>query len=291
MMKISKSDLNIIKELFAKRTLRRGKNFMARAIIKKLKNNGSLKIERLSAQRYKIDLVHEENIFRFFRNYGYKISSIEDIDTYIENVLDAHPSRDTLQKFTGSTKTKTSKSLKGLYLSSLTNLDIKINNQTVNIVPTNGLGYFCFHTQKIEVSKETIIVGVENYQVIWFAKKFKIFFDREPMLFVVRNETMREWISDLENEYIHFGDYDLAGINIYLNEIVPRLKKCKKYSMFIPENIEALIQKYGNNKLFEDQKCYKNLIVKDKKIATLKAIIMRHKRGLEQEGLYTLHTL
>ena len=53
---------------------------------------------------------------------------------------------------------------------------------------------------------------------------------------------MLEWISNLENEYIHFGDYDLAGVNIYLNKVLPRLSS-KKYSMFIPNNIEQLIEK------------------------------------------------
>ena len=67
---------------------------------------------------------------------------------------------------------------------------------------------------------------------------------------------MREWIETLENEYIHFGDYDLSGINIYINEMIPRLKKSKKYSMFIPFNIESLIDKYGDRELFEKQKRY-----------------------------------
>ena len=39
---------------------------------------------------------------------------------------------------------------------------------TKGYIITNGLGYFCFYTEKIEVTKETIIVGVENYQVVWF---------------------------------------------------------------------------------------------------------------------------
>jgi len=105
---------------------------------------------------------------------------------------------------------------------------------------------------------------------------------------VARNPYMREWIETLENEYIHFGDYDLAGINIYLNKIIPRLKKSKKYSMFIPVNIETLIQKYGDCELYEKQKQYKDLITKDIQINKLIATIRDNKKSIEQEGVYLL---
>ena len=156
------------------------------------------------------------------------------------------------------------------------------------IIPNNGLGYFLFHTQKIELFDDTIIVGVENYQVIWFAKKYKEFFENKNILFVVINPYMLEWINGLENEYIHFGDYDLAGINIYLNKIVPKLSKAQKYSMFIPENIKEIIEEHGDAALYQQQIQYKDLVVEDKKINDLKKIINDNKKAIEQEGLYIL---
>lgn len=287
-IKINKRDLKTIKLLIENNNVTYG-SIANKNIIKALRLNGSVRIDRVSAQRSIVHLLKEENIYNFFKNNGYKISSLNEIEVYIEEVIDAKPSRDTIQEWTSSTKRKTSKSLKGLYLSSLKNLDIKINNETVTIIPINGLGYFCFHTEKIEISKETIIVGIENYQVIWFAKKYKELFARDNILFVVRNEYMREWISNLENEYIHFGDYDLAGIHIYINEIVPRLRNSKKYSMFIPDNIEYLIHEHGDLEIFKKQKDkYKDLILHDSKIVQLQKIIIKTKKGLEQEGIYKL---
>lgn len=287
-IKINKKDFKTIKELLVDRNVTEGR-FSNKKIIDLLLLNGSVKVDRPTPQRRVVYLLKEENIFNFFRNNGYKISSIDDIDCYIDEIVDVKPSRDTIQEWRNNTKAKESKSLKGLYLSSLTNIDIKINGETVTIIPVNGLGYFCFHTEKIEVSEEIIIVGIENYQVIWFAKKYKELFDRDNILFVVRNEYMREWIGNLENEYIHFGDYDLAGINIYINEIIPRLKKSKKYSMFIPENIEYLIGEHGDFKIYRDQhRKYNNLLINDIEIDKLYKIIRNKKKGLEQEGLYKI---
>jgi len=285
-MKLTKSDFKIVKELLIEKKIVRGRKFIEKIVIQKLKLNGSIALNRMTAQRYEIELLKEENIFSFLKSIDYlKINSIKEIDEYIEEVLDKDVSRDKIQAWTKSTKSKTSKSLKGLYLSSVENIDIKINDEVVSIVPTNGLGYFCFYTEKVTVSKDTIIVGVENYQIIWFAKKYRELFKEKKLLFVVRNPYMREWIEDLENEYIHFGDYDLAGISIYINDIIPRLKKSKKYSMFIPENIEFLIKEYGDRELFEKQKRYLNMKLDDERVMKLKRIIEKYKKGLEQEAL------
>jgi hypothetical protein len=126
---------------------------------------------------------------------------------------------------------------------------------------------------------------VENYQVVWFAKRYEKFFDKPNILFVVITPFMLKWIANLENEYIHFGDYDLAGVNIYLNKVLPRLKKSKKYSFFMPNNIEQLIEKHGNSELYEKQKQYKNLLSNDVEVNKLVEIIRKFKTGFEQEGL------
>ncbi len=286
-MKINKKDFLNIKTLLEVGTITEGK-FSNKEIVEKLKLNNSIKSGKKTPKVRYIELVNRENIFIFLKNYNYNISSAEDIDTYIKEILDSNASRDIIQKRHNSSKAKDSKSLKGLYISSLQEIDIKFNGETVTIAPNDGLGYFLFHTQKVEVFKDTIVVGIENYQVVWFAKKYKQFFESVNVLFVMINPYMLEWISDLENEYIHFGDYDLAGINIYLNKIIPRLNKSKKYSMFIPKNIEQLIKNHGDIELYEKQTRYKDLLVNDRKINDLKKIIIKYKKAIEQEGLYLL---
>ena len=286
-MKINKKDFLNIKDLIEEKSITEGK-FVNKELVKQLKRNGSVVDGKKTPKVRYINLAKEENIFLVLKNNDYYIDSVAEIDTYIEEMFNNKPSRDRVQKWHNSSKAKNSKSLKGLYVSALSEIDIKIDDETVSIIPNNGLGYFLFYTQSIELFNDTIIVGVENYQVIWFAKKYKQFFDNKKMLFVVINPYMLEWIEYLNNEYIHFGDYDLAGINIYLNKIIPRLKKSKKNSMFIPENINYLIQEHGDCELYEKQKQYEDLITNDEQINNLIEIVRDNKKSIEQEGIYLL---
>jgi hypothetical protein len=282
-MKINKQDLLNIKTLIEKKSITERK-FKNQEIVSLLKLNASVKSSRRGSIKY-IELNKEENIFLFLQNYNYNISSLEQIDAYIEDMFSKNVPRDIIQKYNNNTKAKISKSLHGLYVSSLEKLDIILNSENISILPNDGLGYFFFASQKVELFEDTVVVGVENYQVVWFAKRYANFFKQENVLFVVTTPYMLEWISDLENEYIHFGDFDLAGVNIYLNKVVPRLLKSKKYSMFIPSNIEELIEKHGNTQLYESQKQYKDLHSKSDEVNDLIKIINKFKKGFEQEVL------
>ena len=282
-MKINKKDFLNLKVLIEEGTISE-KKFDHSEIVVQLKSNDSVTMRRKGSRKY-IELAKEENIFLFFKNYDYNIACIDDIDNYIADIFEKKSSRDIIQQYHNNSKAIVSKSQHGLYISSLKEIDIKLNGKVITILPNDGLGYFLFHTEEVEVFDDTIIVGIENYQVVWFAKRYTEFFDRPNILFIVTTPYMLEWISHLENEYIHFGDYDLAGINIYLNKVVPRLQKSMKYSMFIPENIEYLIEKHGSRELYENQKQYSNLLTDDVEVARLVEIIVKYKKGFEQEAL------
>ncbi len=285
-MRVNRQDLLNIKSLIECGTITERK-FKNQEIVLQLKLNGSVLERRKKTIKY-IDLAKKENVFLLLKSHNYNISSMEEIDSYIENIFDKKASRDIIQQHHNSSKAKISKSMHGLYVSSLQILDVILNGEPVSILPNDGLGYFFFHTEKIELFEDTIVVGIENYQVVWFAKRYTEFFAKSDILFVVITPYMLEWISSLKNEYIHFGDYDLAGINIYLNKVLPRLLKSKEYSMFIPYNIEQLIDKYGNSELYEKQKQYKNLLSNDTAVNSLIKIIIKYKKGIEQEGLSLL---
>lgn len=283
-MRINKKDLLNLKRLIEDGTITEGK-FANKEIVSALKLNGSVKGSSKSSRKY-IDIVKPENIFLFLQHYGYNIASLDYIDNYIADIYDKKSSRDTIQKYTSDTKAKDSKSLKGLYVSSLQTVEIKIDDEVVSIIPQNGMGHFLFHTQKIELYQDTIVVGVENYQVVWFAKKYAYLFKEKNVLFVfVMNSYALQWLEGIENEYIHFGDYDFDGVNIYLNKVVPRLKRVKKHSIFIPDDIEEHIKNSKNFELYKKQKRFKKFETSDLKIHKLLKMLDKYKRCFEQEGL------
>ncbi len=191
-MKVNKQDFLNIKTLIEYGAITERK-FKNQEIVVQLKLNGAVTSSQKRSRKY-IDLVNEENIFLFLRNYDYLIDSVEELDNYIEIFFDKKVPRDTIQQYHNNSKAKISKSMHGLYLSSLQKLDVKLDGNTISILPNDGLGYFFFHTQKVEISKSTVIVGIENYQVVWFAKRYAEFFDKPNILFVVTNTYMLELI-------------------------------------------------------------------------------------------------
>lgn len=93
---------------------------------------------------------------------------------------------------------------------------------------------------------------------------------------------MLKWLLSIPNLYLHFGDLDLAGIGIYLNEYKRHLDN--RASFFVPDNIEATIVKYGNRTRYNSQKEIFDLSsIKEERLLALINIIHKHKKGLDQE--------
>lgn len=136
-----------------------------------------------------------------------------------------------------------------------------------------------------------IVVGVENPQVVWNIEKYKYLFEKnKKYLFLCISEYKTtyqyKWLESFSGEYLHFGDFDLAGINIYLNTIVPKLKKAKSYSFLIPDNIYEIIKEKNYQKDYSNQTRFLNITSKeDKNLQKLIEFIKVNKITIEQEKL------
>lgn len=97
-----------------------------------------------------------------------------------------------------------------------------------------------------------------------------------------------KWMQTIPNPYLHFGDFDLAGIGIYLNEYQKHLEQ--KSQFFIPNDIENALQNYGNRELYDIQKLnFDTKKIKEVKLLDLLEFIHEQKKGLEQEYYIGLH--
>ncbi len=131
------------------------------------------------------------------------------------------------------------------------------------------------------IASDILVVCIENFENIVYIKEQFKYFQEGNILFVYRNSAMLRFISNIKNDIIYFGDIDLAGINIYLNEIKPRNNNIVFY---IPNDIKNIIIEYGSKELYKQQlNRYKSLKSDDKKIQELINIINKEQKSLEQE--------
>jgi hypothetical protein len=239
----------------------------------------------------KIYLNDEKALLGMIKANGYNVTSLKDIEHFI-NQEEKPKSRDEIAKEYSNTKRVESKSFNGLMVNVFRKLEVIFNNNKEFIYPTLlGSGLFLHYSSKLELSDDVIVVGVENPQVVWKIENYSYLFDEnKKYLFLSISEYKTnyqyKWLESFKGEYIHFGDFDLAGINIYLNTIVPRLKKCKKHSFLIPENIYTLLKEKDYKKDYSHQTRFENIESKeDTNLQELIHFIKNCKITLEQEML------
>ena len=84
------------------------------------------------------------------------------------------------------------------------------------------------------------------------------------------------------NQYVHFGDLDLAGIAIYESEYYHHLGN--KSSLFIPDDFDQRISN-GNTERYNVQlPQYGKMKIEDKRVQPLLDSIHLHHKGYDQEG-------
>jgi len=226
----------------------------------KLKNElldeGLIRIQIISANKKKIVITED------FKKVYYNLDEIDNSNNRAE-----------LIKSKTDTKAKKISPQDGLYLNGkckLLDFELPITNNSV-----------VFLKDIPDIASDILVVCVENFENIVYARQQFQYFRDNNILFVYRNSAVLRFIKDLKNDIIYFGDIDLAGINIYLNEIKP---KNKNIVLFIPENIKNIILEYGSKKLYEKQiNKYKNLTSDDEKIQKLINMINQEQKALEQE--------
>ena len=231
-----------------------------------------------------------EALFGIVKSNGYNVNCIEDLDYFIEEKNEPK-SRDEIADNYSHTKRVESKSFNGLMISVFDKLEVNYNDKKQYFYALDGSGLFLHYTSKLQLDDDVIVVGVENPQVLWYINNYKHLFENDKKyLFLCISEYKTtyqyKWLESFSGEYIHFGDFDLAGINIYLNTIVPKLKKAKSHSFLIPDNIYEIIKKKNYMLDYSNQTRYLNITSKeDKNLQKLIEFIKSHKITIEQKDL------
>jgi hypothetical protein len=186
----------------------------------------------------------------------------------------------------GESKLKRVRSFRGFLFNCTEPVDVVLCGKPTTLHPLSGTSFFIEDYQSFHLPPETLVVGIENGENFQHLASQRYLFPQQSVVFVSRypqSHDLREWLQHIPNRYLHFGDFDLAGISIYLSEFYASLGHRAEF--FIPPDIEERLRDYGNPKLYEKQYLhYRQMEITDERVRPLVRMIHHYKRGYEQEG-------
>lgn len=249
-----------------------------------LLSDGLLVKQSLGRTRYKLALKDSKQLDRYLLNrYG-----ILDLDRYIQFYEDDEYSGADGVSVAGNSKIKKNRTFKGFLINSYEPITCMLNSKPFVCYPNDGSFLFVYDYDRFEVPPDVTVVGVENSENFRHILKQQYLFPHIRPLFVNRypqSGDLVKWLMSIDNPYLHFGDFDFAGIHIFLTEFKKHLRE--KASFFIPPNVRELIRLHGNKDLYNAQMHMKNYITPGECPEILELIedIEQERKGLEQQVL------
>jgi hypothetical protein len=225
-----------------------------------------------------------ENIINFLKKeYG-----ITDLEKYIETLENEDADKSHAAEFASDTKVLNKRSFEGFFIRTYDNFNGIINGQKIVLNPPKGSWIYIVDYKNFTIENDITIIGIENPETFRYIENYKYLFSTIKPLFLLRfnNNLYIEWLQSIENKYLHFGDFDLSALAIYIHEFRNKLGE-NRCSFFIPKNIEQLIMKSENRDLYLKQlndKRVKNIKFENyPEISELALLIKKHQTTLEQE--------
>ena len=195
-------------------------------------------------------------------------------------------SRAELAVNSGNSKTKEIRSCPGFMVNSYEPISAKLNGKDIVIAPQEGTMLFVADWSHFEIPKEVLVVGIENMENFRHIHEQRYLFPiNRPILFVSRypqSTDLRNWLQNIPNEYLHFGDFDLAGMRIYETEFFKYLDN--RASFFIPTDIESRLSNGSTERYNAQYPKFKSYIPKDTRLLPLYNMINHYHRCYDQEG-------
>lgn len=210
---------------------------------------------------------------------------INNLQEYIHVLQDKATSRADMVRVSSNSKTLHRRTYQGFLVNSYQPIPCTLLGAAYTVQPHQGTFTFVYDYQSFTPPPHVTIVGIENMENFrHIARQAHLFAHIQP-LFVCRypqeqTKDLIKWLLSIPNPYLHYGDYDFAGINIYLTEYHRHLGS--RASFFIPPHIDNLIATHGNPHLYNQQQLTHTTIT-DPTLQALIALIHLHKKGLEQE--------
>jgi hypothetical protein len=230
--------------------------------------------------------INNEQLRNFLRE-RYGIINLED---YYQLLNNPDSTKGESAQIASDSKTKRTKVYTGFFVRTFTDIEGSLNGEKLNLKTLKGSSLFISDFKNFAIPENVIIVGIENPETFYLIENYRHYFDKIKPLFLLRfnNNAFIEWLQLIPNKYVHFGDFDLSGIAIYITEYRNKID-FNRCSYFIPNDIENLISNSKNYKDYVNQlndPRVKGLDFENyPEIKDLANMIKKYRKTIEQEVL------
>ena len=206
-------------------------------------------------------------------------------------MLDAHSSdsRASIAAETGNSKLATVRSCPGFPVNSYEPITCSLRGHVFVVNPPDGSFVFIDDWKHFSIPKDVVVVGIENMENFRMIRQQRTLFESilgdNKLLFVSRypqSTDLRKWLQTIPNKYVHFGDFDLAGIHIFLTEFHRYLDD--RSTFLIPFDIEQRLAKGSQDRYNNQYSKYHTLHSDAPYLQSLIDLINKYHRGYDQEG-------
>ena len=203
--------------------------------------------------------------------------------------INASDSRASMAAETGNSKLMKIRSCPGFPVNTYEPMTCLLNDREIVVNPVEGSFLFITDWKAFSIPEDVVVVGVENMENFRMIRQQRQLFESEigmhRFLFVSRypqSTDLRSWLLSIPNKYVHFGDFDLAGIHIFMTEFHQYLGE--RSSFFIPSDIEKRLAKGSNARYNEQYEKYHKFHCDINKTQNLIDLINKYHRCYDQEG-------
>lgn len=190
---------------------------------------------------------------------------------------------------TGNSKLLAVRSCPGFPVNSFEPVRCSLSGTPLVVNPPEGSFVFVDDWRHFVVPDEVVVVGIENMENFRMIRRQRRLFQAlagdKPLLFVSRypqSTDLRRWLQTIPNPYVHFGDFDLAGIHIFLTEFYKHLGE--RSSFLIPADIEQRLSTGSLARYNAQHDKFHSLRSDIPSLQALIDLIHKYHRGYDQEG-------
>lgn len=254
---------------------------VAKELLEQLKSRGAVLLQRSRSR----GVYYAPDSQKLLCVCGEISPELSDLETAARLAAGEEISRsESVEKFGDSKAGCNVNAYKGFSLIANERMTINYYGEDFTLMPT--IGVHIIDWKGIWIPEDAVVIGVENsecfYCLDWIRnlglKGRFVILNRFPVC-----EEAKQWLESIPNRYVHFGDFDLGGVQIYESEYKRRLGD--RASFLLPEDIYERIRTKGNARLYTKQmKTQSEVTSPSGELTHLLEVIHSCQKVYEQEG-------